>query len=233
MEIKNKVAVVTGASKGIGLELVKQLLDKGMKVAGWSRTAPEILDPNFLFVKVDVGDVDSVHNAHNITTEKFGEGIHVLVNNAGLGHYGPMDEMPFEQWKQMFDINVHGIFFCSNTVIPKMKEMDEGHIINVSSIAGLNPVKGMVGYAGTKHAVTGITHSMYMELRDFGIKVTCIYPGSVKTNFFDDISMVEANDNMMRPEDVASSIVHCLETHENYLPVDLEIRPLRPKGKNK
>lgn len=231
MILKDKVAVVTGASKGIGLELVKQLIDKGVKVAGWNRSTPEFSDDNFLFVETDVSDQSSVQQAHAKTVERFGGEVNMLVNNAGLGHYGPMDEMPFEQWKQMFDINVHGIFFCSTAVIPGMKQLDEGHIVNVSSIAGLNPVKNMTGYAGTKHAVTGISHSMFAELRDFGIKVTCIYPGSVKTNFFDKIDAYEAHDNMMRPEDVASSIVHCLESHENYFPVDLEVRPLRPKGK--
>lgn len=231
MEIKNKIAIVTGASRGIGLELVKQLLEKGMKVTGWSRTAPNLIDSNFLFVKTDVSNVDSVNNAYKETVEKFGEDIQVLVNNAGLGYFIMMDEMPFEKWKKMFDINVHGIFLCSNKVIPKMKVLDEGHIINIGSIAGNTGISSAVGYCGTKHAVTGISHSMYAELRDFGIKVTCIYPGSVKTNFFDNIDMVEANDNMMRPEDVASSVVYCLETYSNYLPVDLEIRPLRPKGK--
>jgi len=231
MELKNKIAIVTGSSRGIGLELVKQLLDKGMKVAGWSRTDPKIENKNFQFVKTDVSDADSVKKAFEETTEKFEGKVSVLVNNAGMGHYGPMLDMSFDKWKEMFDINVHGIYFCSNSVIPGMKEMDEGHIVNVGSIAGLNPIKGMVGYAGSKHAVTGISHSMFMELREFGIKVTCIYPGSVKTNFFDNIDAYEANDNMMRPEDVASSIVFCLETHENYLPVDFEVRPLRPKGK--
>ena len=231
MELKNKIAIVTGSSKGIGLELVKQLLDKGMKVAGWSRTDPKIDNENFQFVKTDVSDAGSVKNAFEETTIKFKGKVSVLVNNAGMGHYGPMLDMSFDKWKEMFDINVHGIYFCSNSVIPGMKEMDEGHIVNVGSIAGLNPIKGMVGYAGSKHAVTGISHSMFMELREFGIKVTCIYPGSVKTNFFDKIDAYEANDNMMRPEDVASSIVYCLETHENYLPVDFEVRPLRPKGK--
>ena len=233
MNLTNKTAIVTGASKGIGLELVKQLLEKGIKVAGWSRTAPDLNNPNFLFIKTDVSDKNSVTKAYNATTDKFGKDIQVLVNNAGLGHYGMLDDMTFEDWKQMFDINVHGIFHCSNTVIPQMKILDEGHIVNIGSIAGRTGIKGMAGYCGTKHAVTGISHSMYHELREFGVKVTCIYPGSVQTNFFDKFDMVEANNNMMRPQDVASSIVHCLETHENYLPVDLEIRPLRPKGKNK
>lgn len=228
MSLEGRVAVVTGASKGIGLEIVKQLLAKGVKVAGWSRTDNDITDPNYLFISADVSDPESVAHAYSQTAEMLGEDIDILVNNAGFGIAGPMDEMPFEDWKRMFDVNVHGIFFTSNAVIPKMKQLDRGHIINISSIAGKNPIKNFVGYAGTKHAVTGISHSMFMELRDFGIKVTCIYPGSVNTNFFDDIDAVTANENMMRPEDVASSVVHCLETHPNYLPVDFEVRPLRP-----
>ena len=229
--LKGRIAIVTGSSKGIGLEVVKQLLENGAKVAGWSRTDNGFANANYLHITTDVSDPASVAHAYLQTAEMLGENIDILVNNAGLGHYGPMDEMSFDHWKQMFDVNVHGIFFCSNAAIPAMKKMDKGHIINIGSIAGKNPVKGMVGYAGTKHAVTGISHSMFMELRDFGIKVTCIYPGSVQTNFFDDIEVVEANENMMRPQDVASSIIHCLGTDPNYLPVDLEIRPLRPKGK--
>jgi len=229
MNLKNEIAIVTGSSKGIGLAIVEQLLSLGVRVAGWSRSGNDLEHDNYLFVQTDVSDSNSVDKAYLHTVAKFGNQISILVNNAGLGHYGLMEDMPFDQWKQMFDINVHGIFFCSNAVIPKMKEMDKGHIVNISSIAGKNPVKGMVGYCGSKHAVTGISHSMYMELREFGIKVTCIYPGSVNTNFFDQIDMVDANDNMMRAEDVASSIVHCLQSHPNYLPVDLEIRPLRPK----
>lgn len=229
ISLNGRVAVVTGASKGIGLEVVKQLLSEGVKVAGWSRSDNGFSDPNYLFISTDVSDSESVAHAYTQTVELLGEDVDILINNAGLGHYGNMDEMPFELWKQMFDINVHGIFFCSNAVIPKMKALDRGHIINLGSIAGRNPVKGMVGYAGTKHAVTGMSHSMFMELRDFGIKVTCIYPGSVNTNFFDGIDVVSANDNMMRPQDVAGSIVHCLKTHPNYLPVDFEVRPLRPK----
>ena len=229
ISIKGRVAIVTGASKGIGLEVVKQLLKAEVKVAGWSRTDNGFSDPNYLFISTDVSNQESVAHAYTQTKEMLGEDIDILINNAGLGHYGNMDEMPFEQWKEMFDINVHGIYFCSNSVLPRMKALDRGHIINIGSIAGKNPVKGMVGYAGSKHAVTGMSHSMYMELRDFGIKVTCIYPGSVNTNFFDAIDPVTANENMMRPEDIASSIIHCLETHPNYLPVDLEVRPLRPK----
>ena len=112
-----------------------------------------------------------------------------------------------------------------------MKSMEEGHIVNISSIAGTNGIAGMAGYCGTKHAVRGISHSMFKELRNFGIKVSTIYPGSTNTNFFDEFSSVDSNNNMMRPEDIALTIIQVLETSANYLPVDIEVRPLQPKGK--
>ena len=101
----------------------------------------------------------------------------------------------------------------------------------MASIAGLNGVANFAGYVGTKHAVRGISHSLYMELRDFGIKVSTIYPGSIQTHFFDDIPGMDAHEHMMQPADVALTIVQTLETHPNYFVVDVECRPLRPKGK--
>ncbi|WP_421876964.1 SDR family oxidoreductase [Marinoscillum sp.] len=229
--LKGKVAIVTGVSKGIGLEVAKQLLEAGVKVAGWSRSQPDLVHDDFYFIETNVADYDSVNSAYRETANRFGDDIHILVNNAGYGVAGAVDELDLEDWKGMFDVNVHGLMYCTRAVVPQMKKMDEGHIVNISSIAGLNPVKNMSGYAATKHAVTGFGHSLFMELRDWGIKVTNVYPGSVKTNFFDDIDGYDAHDNMMRPEDVAKSVIDLLNTHPNYLPVDLEIRPLRPKGK--
>jgi NADP-dependent 3-hydroxy acid dehydrogenase YdfG len=231
MNLKDKIAIVTGSSKGIGLETAKLLLNKGMKVAGWSRSATPINHDDFISVPVDVGDSKSALDAYGQTIQHFGEEISVLVNNAGLGFEGAFEKLDEEKWHLMFRTNVDSIFYCSKLVIPQMKSMDEGHIVNVSSIAGTNGIPGMAGYCGTKHAVRGISQSMFKELRDFGIKVSTIYPGSTNTNFFDDFASVEGNSNMMRPEDIALTIIQLLETAANYLPVDIEVRPLQPKGK--
>jgi NADP-dependent 3-hydroxy acid dehydrogenase YdfG len=231
MDIKNKVAVVTGVSKGIGLEVVKILLEKGSIVAGWGRNEPDLDHENFHFFKCDVAQESSVDTAFRNTTEKLGKDIRILINNAGFGIAGPTETFSSEDWKAMFDTNVHGIFYTTKRLIPAMKQADEGHIINVASIAGLNGVNQFAGYVGTKHAVRGISHSLYMELRDFGIKVSTIYPGSVQTHFFDEIPGMNAHENMMRPVDVATTIVQTLETHPNYFVADVECRPLRPKGK--
>lgn len=230
MELKDKVAIVTGVSKGIGLEVVKILLDKGVTVAGWGRNQPDLDDPNFHFFTCDVAKEESVESAYQDTVKKLGSDIRILVNNAGFGVAGETETFSSEDWKAMFDTNVHGIFYTTKRVISAMKKADEGHIINVASIAGLNGVKNFAGYVGTKHAVRGISHSLYMELRDFGIKVSTIYPGSVQTNFFDEIPGMDAHEHMMRPIDVATTIIQTLETHPNYFVADVECRPLKPRG---
>ena len=231
MTLLDKIAIVTGSSKGIGLETAKLLLEKGAKVAGWSRSETPLNHPNFISIKVDVGNSKDVISAYGETVAHFGEEISVLINNAGLGFEGEFETLDEEKWHLMFRTNVDSIFYCSKMVIPQMKSMEEGHIVNISSIAGTNGIAGMAGYCGTKHAVRGISHSMFKELRNFGIKVSTIYPGSTNTNFFDEFSSVDSNDNMMMPEDIALTIIQVLESSSNYLPVDIEVRPLQPKGK--
>lgn len=230
MELQGKLAIVTGVSKGIGLETVKQLLDAGMTVAGWGRTNNNISNDNYHFFKTDVSSWEQVQASFEATKDKLGK-TSVLVNNAGMGYQGLIHEMDVEEWRYMFDLNVHGLFYCIKMAVPDMIEMEEGHVINISSIAGTNGVKTMSGYVGTKHAVTGIGHSIFQELRDHGIKVTTIYPGSTNTNFFDSIEFADANNNMMRPEDIAQTIRQSVETNANYHVVDIEVRPLMPKGK--
>lgn len=230
MELKNKYAIVTGASKGIGSATVKYLLKAGVKVAGWSRSNAAIKDDNYTHFQVDVANHEQVEMTYQATKQQWQATPDILINNAGLGYEGAMDEVPLEQWHEMVNVNINGVFYCSRHTIPDLKQKQESHIINISSIAGTTGIPNMSGYCGTKHAVRGISHSMFKELRQYGIKVTCIYPGSVQTNFFDPIDSVTANENMMQPEDIASTIIHCLSSPPNYHHVDIEVRPLKPKG---
>ncbi|MEY2828271.1 MAG: hypothetical protein RIQ33_129 [Bacteroidota bacterium] len=229
MELHNKTAVVTGVSKGIGRATVEALLEKGVKVAGWGRIAPAIVHSNFIFIKCDVRSLDEVAVAYNKTIEKFGEQIDILVNNAGLGYFKMMEDITLDEWEEMFDTNVKGTFICCKAVLPLMQKNKMGHIINISSIAGTQGLPEATGYCATKFAVRGFSQSLFKETRKYNVKVSCVYPGSVKTEFFKNYPSVTLNDDMMMPEDIAASIIHLLQTPENILPVDLELRPMRVK----
>ncbi len=231
MELKNKTIIVTGVSKGIGKETVLQLLEKGAKVAGWGRNEPDYTHDNFSFIKVNMRYMQEVANAFAETQGRFGQEIHGLVNNAGLGYFGYFEDMRPEEFFEIFEVNVYGIYYACKNVIPQMKTQQFGHIINISSIAGLDGQQQVAAYCGAKHAVRGITESLYKELRDFGIKVTGVYPGSTNTNFFDNASGVSAHDNMMSAREVATQIIRAFETSGNFLINAIEFRPLQPKPK--
>ena len=230
MDLTGQTAIVTGASKGIGRATVEALLARGAAVAGWGRTAPNgLTHERFQFFECDVRDEHAVAEAFTNTLRELGPEIHVLVNNAGLGIAGPVDGFATENWKLMFDTNVHGTFFCSRAVLPQMKRQQLGHIINIASIAGTTGIENMAGYCATKFAVRGLSQSLFKEVRNDGIKVTCLFPGSTQTNFFDGIPGTAANDSMMSPADIAGFIVYSLETPFNFHVVEAEMRPLQPK----
>lgn len=223
MELENKNAIVTGASRGIGFSITKALLNEGVQVAGWSRTPPKDLDHElFHHIEVDLTEDHKVENGYSQTVDLVGEDIDILINNAGTGYKGKIEEMPADKWRYLFDLNVHGIFYTTRLVIPGMKKREEGHIINISSGAGTNGIGGMTCYSATKHAVVGISRSLHQELRDFGIKVTCLSPGSVDTGFS------SSEKNKLLPEDLAQSVVQMLKFRKNFHYTDVQVRPLQP-----
>jgi len=233
MNLENKLVVVTGISSGIGLATAKAALAQGAIVAGWGRHPGPINHANFTFMPVDIRDLAAVERTHQSLIDQMGKPVSVLINNAGLGKQGALEEQAITDWHLMFDTNVHGLYYCTRVVLPGMKQQEEGHIVNISSIAGLTGVEQMTGYCATKFAVRGLSQALYKEVREFGVKVTCIYPGSVNTNFFNDFQNTTAPENMMQPEDIASTIMHALQSPPNYHHVDIEVRPLMPKGKRK
>lgn len=228
--LEGKKAVVTGCSKGIGFSLVKLLLEKGVTVAGWGQNKPEIDHPNFSFCKTDVRHLASVENAWNQTHANWNDEVDILINNSGLGYFGYFEEMPPEEFYEIFEVNVNGIFHTCRYVLPGMKVRKSGHIINISSTAGLEGMEQVGAYCGSKHAVRGISDSLYKELRPFGIKVTTVYPGSTKTDFFRNSPNIKPHDNMMSPDEVAAQIVFILEGSPNFLVNEIVFRPLNAKA---
>lgn len=224
MELKNKIVLVTGSSKGLGLVMVKQLLDQGAQVFGWSRSGTPLTHPSFTDQRVDVGEEQQVIKAfHEIVAAK--GTLDVVINNAGFGDYKELVDMDSEVIRQMFDTNVLGIFYTTKCAVPLMKKQKSGHIVNISSIAGLMGIEKLSVYNATKFAVKGLSESLFKELRPLGIKVTCVYPGSIETEFFNDIEGLAPSATMLKAEDVSDSILYCLKSEATFHPINLEIRP--------
>lgn len=223
MNIEKRIAIVTGGSKGIGLATVQALIHHGVIVACWSRSAPEFFQhPNLHHFETDLTDERSVEQSYSDTIEKIGGEATILINNAGVGYRGVIEEMESSHWKYLFDLNVHAIFYTTKRVIPGMKSAGSGHIINIGSGAASNGIAEMSCYCGTKHAVAGISESLHLELRDFGIKVSCVSPGSVETGFS------ASKKNKLKPADLADTIIHILKAPKNFHVTDIQIRPLQP-----
>ncbi len=229
MKLDGKTAIVTGVSKGIGKAIVIKLLEKGVKVAGWSRTEPDLKHDNLKFFAANIGDESNVETAFQESLYFLGGHVDILINNAGLGYIKPMENITSAEWEEMFATNVHGIYYLTKRVVPIMKQRQSGHIINIASIAATVGLNEGTGYCGTKFAVRGISQSLYQEVKKFKIKVTCVMPGSVHTDFFLNHPTVTANPTMLNPLDLADTMVHLIETPDNYTPSEIEMRPLNPR----
>ena len=239
MDLTDAVAVVTGASSGLGTHFSRSLIDRGATVYGLARSADELnalrddLGDSFRPVTCDVREEDQVADAFQTVRDESGR-IDVLLNNAGLGQFGPVDDLPLDEWDVQIDTNLRGVFLCTREAVPTMREQNEdagfgGHIVNVASIAGLLGNPNLTAYNASKFGLRGFSESLMKEVREDGIRVTCIYPGSIETNLLD-VAGVEMTDNPLRPEDVAATVVHVLESPANHLISELVMRPLRPQG---
>lgn len=238
MDIKNKIAIVTGASSGIGTEFSRKLVQEGATVYGLARNIDRlkelqnILGESFLPVKMDVTDHEKIASWVGKTFTE-GKGPDILINNAGLGLFGPVDELKLEDWEKMMNVNVNGIFYLTRQIVPLMKRSgSHSHIINIASIAGMLGNPNLSGYNASKFAVRGFSEALFKELRYDKIKVSCMFPGSIATSFFDRAGGMETHDNMMQPEDVADTLMHLLKTPDNMLINEIVMRPLNPKNPN-
>lgn len=189
-----KVWFITGASKGLGLALVKQLLGKGHQVAATSRNATDLnklipANPNFLALTVDINNEGEVKMAINKSMEQFGH-LDVVVNNAGYGLLGSLEELSEEEARKNFNINVFGSLNVIRNVMPHLRAQQSGHIFNISSIGGFTGnFPGWGIYCATKFAVHGLSESLAMEVKPFGINVTIVSPGYFRTSFLTQDSM--------------------------------------------
>jgi NAD(P)-dependent dehydrogenase (short-subunit alcohol dehydrogenase family) len=188
METK-KVWFVTGASKGLGFELVKKLLTEGFQVAATSRTVESLISTigdtseNFLPLSVNITDNNDIKSAIAKTVEHFGR-IDVVVNNAGYGQIGTLEELTDEEARENYAVNVFGTLNVIRNAMPYLREQRSGNIFNISSVGGYSAnFPGWGIYCSTKFAVAGFTEALAEEVKDFGIHATVVYPGYFRTDF--------------------------------------------------
>jgi len=235
MDINAKITIVTGASSGIGLAFSKALINKGATVYGLARSTDKLqsihnkLGEPFIPVTMDVTRNEAIEQWVNKTFSDSHQP-DILINNAGLARFDNVDELPLEDWEAMINTNLSGVFYMTRKIVPFMKQNNSVcHIINIASIAGKVGNPQLSGYNASKFGIRGFSEALFKELRYDGIKVSCFYPGSIATNFFNSTNDTESHANMMQADEVANVLINVLETPDNFLINDITMRPLNPK----
>lgn len=206
----SKVWYVTGASKGLGLSLVNQLLIHGYRVAATSRDAANLqtavnLSENFLPLSVDLTNEESVQKSIADTIERFGR-IDVVMNNAGYGIGGSLEELTNSEIQEAFNVNVFGTINVTRAALPQLRKQQSGHLINISSIAGFDGGTGWAAYSAAKAAVIALTEVTALDVKEFGIHATVVMPGGFRTNFLKPDSVILSKNKM--PEYTAVRSYH-------------------------
>ncbi len=237
--LRDKVALVTGGSRGIGLAIARALVAEGVKVSvtglsdanlSVARSKIESAGPSAVeTLHADVRRYDDIARALNATVGRFG-GLDILVNNAGVGIFANVADMTPAQWSEIMDTNLTGVFNACHAAIPHLRERGGGSIINISSLSGTNPFVRGAAYCASKAGLNAFSEAMMQELRYDNIRVSCVAPGSVATEFAQGDPSKGA-DWKVSPDEVAEVVLNLLRHPVRSLPSRVEIRPTRPPKK--
>ncbi|MCB1021531.1 MAG: SDR family oxidoreductase [Acidobacteria bacterium] len=235
-KLAGKIALVTGGSRGIGRAIAEALLEEGAQVAICGRSQ-DSLDRAIaeLSAKGDIagktcnmGRNEEVEALLAFVGERFG-GLDVLVNNAGVGHFAPVHQLSLEQWREVIDTNLSGVFYATRAAVPMMQKRGGGFILNIGSLAGKNPFAAGAAYNASKFGLNGMSEAMMMDLRYENIRVSQIMPGSVETEFRP--GGADEADWKLSTRQIAETAVHLITMPERNLASRIEMRPSRPPRK--
>ena len=238
--LENKVAVVTGGSRGIGFAIAEALARHGARVAIGSRNAADLtraaeaLNKLAPFcaeaVKADVREYKQVEHLMARAEERFG-GLDILVNNAGIGVFRPVDQLSPGEWDEVIGTNLTGCFYCVRAAVPRMKRRGGGYIFNISSLAGKNAFAGGTAYNASKFGLNGFSESAMLDLRYDDIRVSYIMPGSVETAFAGEGGSGRRASWKIDPQDVAQAVLDLLRMAPRTMLSRVEMRPSKPPRK--
>lgn len=232
MDLTGKSAIVTGGTRGIGRGIAKALISAGANVAITGRKEWDVENATSQLSKIGPGTVSGyvcdVRNYDRVKSLFAGFGVvDILINNAGIGIFAPVESMSPEDFRAVLETNVFGVFYCCHEAIPLMKQRGGGYIINISSLAGANAHPKMAAYNASKFGLNGFSEALMQEVRHDGIKVSYIMPGSVNTEFGGD-EPSEEKSWQLQPSDIAQVVMDLLAHPQRALPSRIEIRPSRP-----
>jgi 3-oxoacyl-[acyl-carrier protein] reductase len=233
-DLDGKVALVTGGNRGIGRGVVEALHGAGATVYLTSRDAARAeaaareVGPRAKGLACDVRREDQVKRAFETVARDAG-GVDVLVNNAGVGEFGAVADMSSESWRNIIETNLNGVFYCCHEAIPLMRKRGGGYIINVSSLAGKNPIVNGAAYNASKFGLNGFSEALLMEVRYDGIRVSYLMPGSVATEF--GRGSPGKQDWALKPGDVGEVVLFLLRSPPHAMYSRVEMRPSQPPRK--
>ena len=238
MDLAGKVAVVTGGTRGIGRRIAIALAREGASVVvcgrdpeGVRSAREELLSASggkAEALEADVRDPAACRALIHGAVERFG-GLDVLVSNAGIGIFKPVEEMTVEEWRAVIEINLSGPFYCAREAIPHMKRRGGGYIIHISSLAGVNAFSGGAAYNASKFGLNGFSDALMQEVRHDGIRVSSILPGSVATDFAG--SGEKGLDWKLQADDVALAVLDLIRFPTRAIASRVDLRPSRPPKK--
>jgi len=233
---ETSVALVTGGSRGIGRAVVESLLEEGWSVHFCSFSPASVesaLDqlvessPGRIFGHtVDIRSQEAVDSLIDQVIAASGR-LDCLVNNAGLGRFGPVDSLTGDAWREVIETNLNGAYYCLHAAARHMIERGSGWIVNIASLAAANPFAGGAAYNASKFGMLGMSEAAMLDLRHHGVRVTAILPGSVDTEFRPPTRRKETG-WMLSADDVARTVLDCLRYPDRALPSRIELRPSRP-----
>lgn len=233
--LTGKTAFITGGSKGIGLGIAEALVQNGMKVGITGRNKVDldaavhhlnqIAQDAAIGIEADVRQLDAQENAVKSIIHKWGQ-LDVVIANAGVGHFTPVDTMTVDQWNETIDINLTGVFFSLKASVDALKA-SKGYFITIASLAGTNFFANGSAYNASKFGLVGFTQAAMLDLRKYNIKVSTIMPGSVATYFNNHVPS-EKDAWKIQPEDIGQITVDFLKMHPRTLPSKVEVRPSNP-----
>jgi 3-oxoacyl-[acyl-carrier protein] reductase len=236
LKLEGKVAVVTGASRGIGRSIAVHFAAEGAKLAisgrdplrlGELRDELRAKGNEVLSILGDASSERDVVKLIESTVEAFGR-IDILVNNAGFGIFKPVIEMKTEEFDSLFSVNMRGAFIATREALRHMIAQNDGVIINIASLAGKNAIENGAAYAATKWAMIGFAKSVMLEVRKHNIRIVTICPGSVDTDF--GFSNRSNRDRILKPKDVAEAAVLAASLPATAMMSEIDLRPTNPKG---